>query len=312
MFAYYQSMLVVEHIIEDFGEEAVRGILDDLAKGVLINDAIAKHTIPIEKLDNEFRFRLNALAQNYGSGIDWAEPEPEEVDPTSPEVLQAFLKESPNNLWARETYTQRLLEQEKWDEAIESADLLIALLPDHTGPGNGYVLKAQALRRKGDEQGEAVILETLAELSAEAYSAYTRLLEVDFEKEQWDGVIANAKRTHAINPFYKRLHYCKGCAYAALAEKEKAVTSFEKTLKLDPVNPSEVRYRLAELVRQDDRPKAKRYLLDALADSPRYRDAHSMLLEVAKAEPEVEGEPVKHGKAPFGAGGAPPAENPEN
>jgi hypothetical protein len=59
-------------------------------------------------------------------------------------------------------------------------------------------------------------------------------------------------------------------------------------------------------VRQDDRPKAKRYLLDALADSPRYRDAHSMLLEVAKAEP------VKHGKDSFGAGGAPPAEKPEN
>lgn len=287
MFAYYQSMLVVKHIIEDFGEEALRNILVDLANGVLINDAIEKHTIPMKNLESEFAIRLRALAENYGPNVDWTEPESGEVDPTSPIALKAFLEKNPNNLWALEIYTQRLLEQEKWDEAIESADRLIELLPDHTGAGNGYVLKARALGRKGDGAGETKVLEQLAALSAEAFTSYTRLMEVEFEKEQWAGVITNAKRTRAINPFYKRLHYCKGCAHAALAEKGAAVKSFEKTLKLDPVNPSEVRYRLAGLLKEDDRRKAKRYLLDALADSPRYRDAHSMLLEVADSGNEV-------------------------
>jgi tetratricopeptide (TPR) repeat protein len=282
MFAYYQSMLVVKYIVENFGEEALRNILVDLGAGVLINDAIANHTIPIEKLDSDFAQSLIKLADTYGPGVDWTEPGPEEVNPMSPLAVAAYLKKNPTNFWARQTLTLRYLEQEKWAEAAESAEKLIALLPDFTGVANGYVLKARAFREEGNADAEVAVLERLADISAEAYTAYTRLLDVEFEKENWKDVITNAKRTKAINPFYERLHYCRGCAHAALAETGPAVSSFEKTLKLDPANPSEVRYRLAGLLQKGDKPRAKRYLLDALADSPRYREAHALLLDFSE------------------------------
>lgn len=38
---------------------------------------------------------------------------------------------------------------------------------------------------------------------------------------------------------------------------------------------------MAGLLKDEDRPVAKRHLLDALADSPRYQEAHSLLLEIA-------------------------------
>ncbi|MDF1860619.1 MAG: peptidase MA family metallohydrolase [Verrucomicrobiales bacterium] len=282
MFAYYQSMLVVKYIVENFGEDALRNILVDLGAGVLINDAIANHTIPIETLDSDFAQSLIKLADTYGPGVDWAEPGPEEVNPVSPLAVAAYLKKNPTNFWARQTLTLRYLEQEKWAEAAESAEKLIALLPDFTGIANGYALKARAFREEGNADAEVAVLERLADISAEAYTAYTRLLDVEFEKENWKDVITNAKRTKAINPFYERLHYCRGCAHAALAETGLAVSSFEKTLKLDPTNPSEVRYRLAGLLQKGDKPRAKRYLLDALADSPRYREAHALLLDFSE------------------------------
>lgn len=281
MFAYYQSMLVVEFIVERFGLEALRSILTDLADGVLINDAIAKHTLPIDRLEKDFAIASLSLAQNYGPGVDWREPEEDEVNPLNTLSLASYLKKNPSNFWALQTLTGKLLDEESWGAAADSAEALIGLLPDFVGFGNGYAMKARALRESGDLEGEAETLERLAAQSDEALAAYNRLLEVEFEAEGWSDVIANASRAKAINPFNQRLHYCRGCAHAALSETGAAVTSFEKALLLNPANPSEIRFRMAGLLKDEDRPVAKRHLLDALADSPRYQEAHSLLLEIA-------------------------------
>lgn len=290
MFAYYQSMLVVEYLVDNFGLDALRAILGDLAAGALINDAIERHTKPLDELEKGFALHTVKLAETYGANVDWKVPGPEELNARSSLGVAAFLKANPANFEARKILTSQLLEQEKWDPAIESADALIALLPGYTGEGNGYTFKALALRGKKDTKGEASALEALSSHSAEAFSAYTRLIDVNFDGQNWDSVITNVKRGLAINPFNQRIHYCNGCAHEAKAEPALAVKSFEKALLLDPVNPSELRFRLARLLKTDDETKARRYLLDSLADSPRYREAHGLLLELVEG-PKVEPSP---------------------
>lgn len=290
MFAYYQSMLIVEFLVENFGLDALRGILKDLGEGVLINDAIAKHTVPMQELEIAFAEFAFELAESYGPGVDWTEPSEAEVNPMSPLAVQLYLRRNPKNFWARQTHTYRLLDQSKWKEAAESAEELIALLPDFTGGGNGYVLQAQAWKQLEESEKEIAVLERLAERSAEAYNAYSRLMEVEFEEGVWDGVVANAKRGKAINPFYERFHYCRGCAHQARNEIGEAVKSFEKTLRLDPVNPSEVRYRLASLHVDGEPEAARKYILDALADSPRYQEAYTLLLDLSSEELDKETE----------------------
>ena len=83
MFAYYQSMLVVEFIVENYGMEALQGILGDLADGVLINDAIAAHTVSMEELEVAFLEEALQMAIDFGEDVDWTVPEPEEVNPVS-------------------------------------------------------------------------------------------------------------------------------------------------------------------------------------------------------------------------------------
>lgn len=285
MFAYYQSMLVVEHLVNTHGLEKLRAILADLGEGVLVNDAIARHTVPMEEFEKSFALFATNLAESYGPGVDWTKPKPEEMNPRVILSIATYLKDHPSNFEARRLLTEQLLQVKNWDAAIESADALITLLPDYTGQGNGYTLKALALRGKDDAAGEAAVLELLAARSAEAFQAYQRLIEVNFEKGNWDGVIANAARGLAINPFTERIHYCNGCAHEAKAQPALAVRSFENALRLNPANPSEVRFRLARNLRGDDPAAAKRHLLDALADSPRYREAHGMLLEVVEGRP---------------------------
>ena len=287
MFAYYQSMLVVEFIVERYGLDALRAILTDLAEGVLINDTIAKHTLPIDRLEKDFALATLTRAQNYGPDVDWREPEEDEVNPLVTLSLLSYLEKNPSNFWALQTLTGKLLDEENWGVAADSAEALIGLLPDFVGFGNGYAMKARALRESGDLEGEAETLTRLAAQSDEALAAYNRLLEVEFEAESWSEVIANASKAKAINPFNQRLHYCRGCAHAARSETGAAVGSFEKALLLNPANPSEIRFRLAGLLKDEDKLTAKRHLLDALADSLRYQEAHELLLDFVAVDEGV-------------------------
>lgn len=280
LFAYYQSMLVVEYLVETYGLDALRKILADLAQGVLVNEAIARHTEEMNQFEDAFQRYARRLAESYGPEVDWTKPEAAEMNPRSLLSVGAYLKQHPQNFEARRILTALLVDQQNWDAAIESAEALIELLPDFVGDRNGYTLKALALRGKGDAAGEAAALDQLAARSAEAFQTYQRLVEIGFASGDWDRVLANAPRGLAINPFTERIHYCLGCAHEAKADTDQAVRAFETALRLNSPNPSELRYRLARLLRGQDPAQAKRHLLDALADSPRYREAHRLLLEL--------------------------------
>ncbi len=43
-FAYYESSMVVEHIVQTHGLPALNAVLNDLNTGVQINDALDRHT----------------------------------------------------------------------------------------------------------------------------------------------------------------------------------------------------------------------------------------------------------------------------
>ena len=67
-------------------------------------------------------------------------------------------------------------------------------------------------------------------------------------------------------------------------EKSQAVKSYERLLHLDPADPVDIHYRLARLLKDSQPDRAKRHVLLALADAPRFRDAHKLLLELTNKE----------------------------
>jgi len=291
MFAYYQSMLVVDYLIDNYGADNFRKILTDLADGVLINDAIARNTAPLEKLEPAFASYAKKLAEGLGGGVDWTQPASDQVNPMDTRAVAAFAKENPKNYWAWSTHTMQLLGEEKWDEAIAAADRLIKLYPENTENGGGYLLKARAYHALGDAKKEAETLRELASRNSEAFTANTKLLDLEFEAERWKELLETTDRVTALNPFLRQAHYCRGCAHESKQQAGEAITSFEKLLLLKPANPSEVRFRLARLLKPEDKERSKRYLLDSLAESPRFREAHQLLLAFQeKTEPKAEKE----------------------
>jgi tetratricopeptide (TPR) repeat protein len=331
-FAYYQSALVVEYLVGEYGFERLQAILHDLASGVDINDAIAKHTAPMKQVEQQFAKFAKAKAEALGPGLDWQKPEtgkgflhrlgliekaepaaPDGGQPTNelqavapPEPPSAFLTtnraaagseiavpSSKPNYWTLLAQAENLVAEKKWAEAKVPLATLIELCPNQSGPNNAYASLAEAHRGLHETGPERAALERWAAQDADALSAYLRLMELAAGTNDWKAVTENAGRFLAVNPLVPQPYQYLGHASEDLGDTQSAIGAYQKLLLLDPANPADVHFRLARLLRVNNDPAAKRHVLQALEEAPRFREAHRLLLELAPAIPAATNAPVE-------------------
>ncbi len=287
-FAYYESLLVVEFLVERFGFASVRAILADLAEGGQINAAIAKHAAPLEQIEKDFEAFARQRAQDLAPGLDW-EAMPNTMyragDPELPARAPAgsvdqWLSEHPDSYWALTMQAKSLIAARRWEQAKAPLTKLISLYPDHVGEDNPYRLLAEAHRRLGETKQEVQVLSTLAARSADAVDAYGRLMEVGVEQENWEQVVENGRRHLAVYPMLVTVHGRMGRAYEALGRDAEAVASYRHLLLLGSADPVDVNFRLARLLQRQDPQAARKHILEALADAPRFREGHRLLLKI--------------------------------
>jgi tetratricopeptide (TPR) repeat protein len=279
MFAYYESSQAVEFLLEKFGKDKFQGILQDLATGKRINDAIAANVGGIEEVEKEFSQYIIGKAKGFGSLADWAEPKPEELNPFEAGSFIEYLKQHPNNLKALHKEADARMQAKQWAEVLPLADKLIELLPDSFESDSGYTLKVQALRQLKRTDEEVTVLRQIAAKSSSAQSTYLRLIELDVAAKRWPDVKANAQRATALNPFLVTPQKALADACTALNEAPEAIAAYERVLLLDPGGSAQTHFKLAGLLRASDVTKAKRHLLDSLALAPRNREGLVLLAE---------------------------------
>jgi tetratricopeptide (TPR) repeat protein len=279
-FAYYESYLVIEFLVEKFGLNNLKQILVDLGTGAPINDAIAKHTAPMNEIENDFAEFARARAKKLGSGLDWKKPEAAQLLKADPQ----WLEEHSGNYYVLLRTAQKALRNKKWQEAKGPLEKLIQAYPDQTGPDNAYILLGEAHRRLGETNDETRVLAALSEIEADAVDAYSRLMELAAAKKDWATVGKNAERYLAVNPLTPVPYRFLAQAAEAGGQARTAIESYETMLLLDPPDPAEAHFRLARLLHEGGDPKAKRHVLQALEEAPRFRDAHRLLMEIRRAE----------------------------
>jgi tetratricopeptide (TPR) repeat protein len=279
-FAYYESSLVVEFLVDNYGLESLKDILADLAKGEEINAVISRRMAPIEKIEKQFKAFARKQAEDLGNNVDWAEPEKGRADLSAPEELADWLQKHPNSFWALTLQANHLLEDENWEQAQIPLKKLISLYPNYTGEGNAYHLLAQIYRKLDDTEQELLMLNKLAAASANSVEAYGRLMEIAMEQKDWPSIIENGNKYMAVYPMLGSVHLQMGRANEELGNNEHAIDFYRRLLLLDPADPADINYRLAKLFHDQDPGTAKRYVLEALADAPRFRQAHRLLLKI--------------------------------
>lgn len=311
-FAYYQSSLVVEYIIQRHGVEKLVAVLRDLGDGTGITKALEARLGPMPELQRGFDGFARGLAEQLGPGLDWTKPgflvedeawdavtklarklvdggskggrgrTPGRTAVTSDESLwAAWLKDHPTNFWALAHGTERAFEAKDWAELKRLASTLTKGFPDHRGPGSGYRMLAFAHRGLGETNEEQIAWARLAEIDGEAADAYLRLVELAGAESGWETVISNVGRYLATDPLTAPPYRALATACEGSGKRPLGIRACRTLLELDPPNPAEVHFQLARMLRQEGDPGAKRHLLMALEDAPRNRNALRMLRELA-------------------------------
>jgi len=274
-FAYFQSSLVVEFIIERFGLPKLLEIMAQMRLGKTDEEAIRNVLGSLNIIDRDFATFAEKRARALAPNVDWSEPDAADYADTG-----AAVRSKPNNLALLVTHANELAQVEDWPRLERVARHLISLYPGYSGKGNPYEMLALARARQDDPQGERDALEQLAKISSEDASAFRRLMDIALKEGDWPAVEKGATRSMAINPMIPRLHYCRGCAEEATGKPGAAISSFQRWLDLGPSNPAEAHFRLGRLLIDNDRERARRHILDSLALAPRNLEGHEVLKKV--------------------------------
>jgi tetratricopeptide (TPR) repeat protein len=272
-FAYFEASLVVEFLVERFGLPALKAILKDLGTGVEVNAALAKHTAPISDLESQFAAWARQRAQQLGPSLDWSKPAASDVAGAG----AGGLARRRNNFYALLEQAEELVRARQWQPAQEPLRRLLDAYPDCP---QALSLLAQTHRHLGQTDQERAVLERLAATQADALEAYSRLMELANGQADWPAVITNAHRYLAVNPLLPSPYRYLATAAEAIGQRDTAIWAWRTFLRLDPPDPAEAHYRLARLLAQTGHPDAKRHVLQALEEAPRYREALRLLLEL--------------------------------
>ena len=283
-FAYYEASLAVEYIIETYGVDALKAVLVDLADGEPINEILVKHVDEMDKLEAGLEKFVKERAANLAPGLDWSVPELDQMALGDSEQIGQWLEAHPDSLWGLLYRAVELIREEKFAEAKAPLERLIELYPDNVEADSPYIWLAEVHRQLGETDEEYAVLSELAARSADAVGAYERLVELAVAREDWAGVVANSRRYLAVNPMLAKIHRQLGQANESLGDKVEAVKAYLRLLKMDPADPVEAHYRIAVLLQESDPAAAKRHVLLALADAPRFQAGHKLLLELVKKE----------------------------
>lgn len=279
-FAYYESALVVEFLVDRYGLEALKRVLHDLGAGLPINESLIRHTAPLPKLDAEFERFARRRAEQFAPEVDWTKVDVSALLNDDGEALAEWLERHPSNRRALTAYAQRLIQEENWQKAKTPLRKLIDLYPNDTGADTPYRLLARVHRQLNETEQEREVLEAWASRDADAVPAYLRLTELTTAAEDWPAVRQNAERTLAVNPLIPQPWRALAQAGEQLDKTGQAVAAYEKLLLMDPDDPAEIHYRLARLLHGERDPSAKRHVLLALEEAPRFRAALRLLLDI--------------------------------
>jgi tetratricopeptide (TPR) repeat protein len=275
-FAYYQSSLVVEFLIERFGLEKLQNILRDLGTGTPINDALVAHTAPMKELEKDFKAFARGVAENMGADNVWEKPKRDQ----NGDVDKAWAALHPENYWVVSEKAELAFDAGQLEEAVPLLEKTLAIYPGQSGAGSAYAKLARIYREQKDVEKEKRILNQWSKQDGEATEALLRLVELELEAKNYEAAIRHSKLLLEINPLHPLPHRATAESLEHEGEDDGAIQAFQTVLKLEPPDRAEVHYRLARLFKKQNSPDAKRHALLALEEAPRFRAAHTLLLEL--------------------------------
>ena len=327
-YAYFESSLAVEFFVEKFGLPALLRMLDDLSLGLPAADALKRSPGSLEALDNEFAAFAKERAEGMAPQADWSKPpvpektkqmagllgglgsEGSEINPAANESVKDWFSQNPGAFVSLERSLQEAVGNSKWADALAIAEKMQTQWPDDARTTGVYAKLAMIHQRLEQIDQERAALLSLVERSSDAFDALSRLCEIDETRKDWESLAKWSERLHAIQPIRFDVQQRRAMSHELIGEHATAADAWLACLELDPLDYAWMHYKAAENLKYTGRDSdAKRQVLMALEESPRFSDALRLLLQL-KNGAILEKKPSEEPESPATPQRSAPSERP--
>jgi tetratricopeptide (TPR) repeat protein len=282
--AYFQASLLVEHLVETYGDEGLHRLLRTYGKGLDSDEALRSALDTSfaelqEGFDDKIEARFGALRRAVDLGND-------DILALPLEVVRAAAEKNPGVYPYQMRLGAMLREAGRLDEALEAFERAAELVPMARGSESANAQIAQIALERDDHLRAIEALERLLDADFDNVEAARTLTSVLREQgvTDPDRLAPVYSRIVAIDPFDASAHAELGRLSLALDDAATASREFRAVLALDPVDRAAAHADLAESYLQGGRrEEARKETLAALEIAPGYERAQDLLLELVGA-----------------------------
>ena len=282
--SYFYASVVVEHLIEAYGMEALRTLIRAYGDGLETEEALARIDLDYERLQASFDAFVEA---QFGTLRRALQNAPRNL-PEGPERLEALRKlaeEQPDNFNVQFGLGQALRAAGDTAAARTAFERAAELAPMATGLGSPRGQLASLAEEEGDPEREMQELERLLVYDETSIDAVRRFAALADDAGDDARLQAAYERLIEIDPFDPIPHQTLGRLARDAGRTETAVRELEVALALGPVDRVAAHTDLAETLFAAGRlAEARRQTLSALEIAPTYDRALELLLSIVEAD----------------------------
>ena len=280
--AYFQASVLVEHMIDQYGEATIHQLLRAYGDGLDTEAALARVGLDFDTLQASFDVAVEA---RFGE-LRRAMEAPDEQLPEGDRLvaLQELVVEYPNSFPVQMALGGALRAAGETDAATTAFEKAVTLAPMATGVSSPYVPLADIAIEQGDRALAMTHLEAHLEHDHRDIDAARQLAALAEEA----GDEARMRRAYEliieIDPFDSMPHQALGRLALAREDHVAATREFEVTLAIGPLDRVAAHVDLAESYFAAERlDAAKREVIAALEIAPTYERAQELLLRIVGA-----------------------------
>jgi tetratricopeptide (TPR) repeat protein len=286
---YHQSSLVVEHLIDTYGDQAWWRLLRAYGKG-LETDAAFKEA---------FNVTLDDVQASFDARLDkqYADLRRALKTPTIPEKatvdqLKALATDNPGSFGAQMALARALYEAGDMTMAVAALERASKLVPAANGQQNPNALIAAIATKQGDNARAIRALEAVVRVDSSDVEASRRLAGLVAPLGDEARTAAAYERVAGLDPFDAQAQGVVGRYALKQKDGPRAVRALRAALAAGPADKATAHVDLAEaFLMTAQYGDAKRETLAALEIAPSFERAQDLLLKIVNAQPAGSGAP---------------------
>ena len=276
--SYYQASIVVEYVVDAFGFDAVRRMLELYNENRTTEEVVRSvFGMSMDGFDRAFARYTGERSAGIRRVLRF---KPQGNENLSLAELEAMAAGHPESYYAHLMLGQALHRQARFEEAIGPLERARALYGHYTHPGNPHQLLAEIYLELGNTDAAMEVLEAITAVDEDDIASCKTLARLYALQGRREDALRILDRAVMIDPFDGEIRKMRGSAFEGNGRPHLAVPEYEAVLAVETTDRVQAQYDLARAYlavgRKDD---ARKAALKALEIAPGFEAAQDVLLQ---------------------------------